>query len=81
MNKILLTSREDFFQVDSPFGKITLFITREGKIDKKSLIPFASLDKDIELNDLHPILLENNHLDKCRYYNYLLMEYINSCFV
>jgi len=83
MNKIRISVLNDFqnykqvFQVDSPFGKISLFITKDNQIDPKSLIPWIIRNEPINYMDLNKILIENGHRNKCKYYNYLILEFLN----
>lgn len=83
MNKIRISVLDNFqnykhvFQVDSPFGKISLFITKNNQIDPKSLIPWIIHNEPIDYMDLNKILIENGHQNKCKFYNYLILEFLN----
>lgn len=76
MNKIQILKKYNMLQTDSPYGKISIFITNDNKIDKKSLIPFINIDKDIEYNEINELLIQYGHQNKCRYYNYLILEFL-----
>lgn len=78
MNKIQIYKINNSYQVDSPYGRISIFITNDNKIDKKSLIPFVNIDNDIEYNKINEILIKYGHLNKCRYYNYLILEFLSN---
>lgn len=83
MNKIKISVLNDFqnykhvFQVDSPFGKISLFITKDNQIDPKSLIPWITRKEPINYMELNKLLIEHGHQNKCKYYNYLILEFLN----
>ena len=78
MNKIRINKINNAYQVESPYGRISIFITQENKIDKKSLIPFVNIEHDIDYNVVNKILIENGHQNKCIYYNYLIFEFLSS---
>lgn len=78
MNKLQINKINNFYQVESPYGRISIFITSENKIDKKSLIPFVNIDHDIDYNEVNKILIEYGHQNKCRYYNYLILEFLSN---
>ena len=77
MNKLQINKINNSYQVESPYGRISIFITPENKIDKKSLIPFVNIDHDIDCNEVNKILIEYGHQNKCRYYNYLILEFLS----
>ena len=65
------------YQIDtSNFGRISLIMKDKTIVDKASFKPFIELEHDIKISDVPKILIEYGHKNKCRTYNYLIMEYI-----
>lgn len=57
--------------------RFSLIVNQDKTIDPKSLIPFVNIDHKLEYMDIPKLLIENDHKDKCRIFNYLIMEYLN----
>lgn len=63
--------------------RYTLIVNNDGTIDPKSLIPYVNMSYDntknkLKYTDIPKLLIENGHQDKCRIFNYLIMEYLNT---
>lgn len=58
--------------------RYTLIVNNDGTIDSKSLIPYVNTKTKLKYTDVPKLLIENGHQDKCRIFNYLIMEYLNT---
>lgn len=78
---ITVSKNSNCYSLDSPYGKINLFVTNNKKIDIKSLTPHINLKdeqiNEIEWYDVDKLLIDNNKENLCRYFNYLIFEYLS----
>lgn len=57
--------------------RYTLIVNRDNTIDPKSILPYVNVKNNLNYMDIPKLLIEQGHQDKCRIFNYLIMEYLN----
>ena len=81
MSKIIVhqqTGHQTMYYTSFNNQRYTLIVNSDDTIDPKSIMPFVVTKNKLNYMDIPKLLIEHGHQDKCRFFNYLIMEYLNT---